>query len=103
MNLLKALLSTSVPESDIHGQPSVEVGGFSRIEPLWTNCSQSEAKVTEPIQPEGLGRVKFQGTLWRAWCDRSLTLEAGTTVRVVGRQRCSILIVEPIPVEACTW
>lgn len=100
MNLLKALFSTPITEPSFYEQPGTEGEEFAGIEPLWTNCDQNQAKVTEPIQPDALGRVKFQGTWWRALCDRPLTLEAGTIVRVVGRQRCSILIVEPIPVGA---
>ncbi|MEM9003845.1 MAG: NfeD family protein [Cyanobacteria bacterium P01_F01_bin.86] len=96
MNLLKALFSTPITEADLCEQSDVEMHTFPDVEPLWQDFDKNQAVVTETISPNMLGRVKFQGTWWRAGSDLAFTLEAGTTVQVIGRHRCSILIVEPI-------
>lgn len=67
-----------------------------RKHPLKLNVSYivSEAIVVEPIQPQQLGRVQFDGSLWPARCEREITLAAGQSVCVVGR--CGLtLLVEP--------
>ncbi|NER79722.1 MAG: hypothetical protein F6K42_09085 [Leptolyngbya sp. SIO1D8] len=98
MDLLNTFLSVpnteSNSESDFFDGSLTEVAEMADVEPLWKNIEETEAIVIEAISPETLGRVKFQGTRWRAWSDRPLTV--GTEVRVIGRQRSNILIVEPV-------
>ena len=102
MNLLKTLFSTPVNDTDLYEESVMAMRDFpADIEPLWKDFERNQAQVTETITPNTLGRVKFQGTWWRALSDRPLTLEVGTIVRVIGRQRCNILIVEPLHAEVC--
>ncbi|MEO1295750.1 MAG: NfeD family protein [Cyanobacteria bacterium J06636_16] len=102
MNLLKALFNTPIDDAELSEDAVLKMRDFpADIEPLWKEFERNQAQVTETIEPNALGRVKFQGTWWRAWSDRPVTLEAGTTVHVIGRQRCSILIVEPVHAEVC--
>lgn len=94
MNLLKTLFSTA--EVDILSSSLKEATLISEEDQLGEDAEADRAVVTRRISPDSLGRVKFQGTWWRAGSDRALILETGTLVRVVGRQRSNILIVEPI-------
>lgn len=96
MNLLNAFVSSPITEP-VFSEPSAPaLSRIPGIDPLWTDTDKNRAVVIEVISPDKLGRVKFQGTRWRAWSDRPFQLEAGTAVRVIGRKRCNILIVEPI-------
>jgi len=95
MKLLKSLLSTPNSESRSREVTPMDLPNLVNIEPLWTSFAETKATVTRLIAPDTLGRVKFQGTSWRAWSDRPFTLEPGTVVRVIGRQRSNILVVEP--------
>jgi hypothetical protein len=98
MNVLKALFNTSLSEAPLWSAPSTDLPGWPAVEPLWQPVSEASAIVTETIAPQTLGRVKFQGTRWRAYSDRPWPLEAGTAVRVIGRHRSNILIVQPLSV-----
>lgn len=52
------------------------------------------AIVDEPIQPQQVGRVQFDGSLWPARCEQEVTLAAGQSVCVV--RRCGLtLLLEP--------
>ncbi|MBF2035040.1 MAG: NfeD family protein [Leptolyngbyaceae cyanobacterium T60_A2020_046] len=93
MNLLKALFQGDVADAQF----------FENTLPLLSSLVDFDeahvdrlllAVVTEPIAPGQLGRVKFQGTRWRARCDRQ-PIAVGTTVRIIGRERSTILVVEP--------
>ncbi len=96
MNLLKTLFTVSLTEPDDSTASSLTLPGTLAIEPLWTTLRENRAVVTDTIAADHLGKVKFQGTWWRAMSDRGLTLEPETAVRVIGRQRTNILIVEPL-------
>ncbi|MDB9528455.1 NfeD family protein [Oscillatoria sp. CS-180] len=99
MNVFKALLDT--PNADLVGfEPSVDDKfQISEVQPLWTDIAEIEAVVTQAIAPDGMGRVKFHGTRWRALTERSYTLPAGTSVHVIGRHGSNILVVEPMQFE----
>jgi membrane protein implicated in regulation of membrane protease activity len=94
MNLLKTLLTLR----------EQEVTFFEAMLPLvWGAGSRDQqtehallAQVTDPIRPGRLGHVKFQGTQWRARCDRLVTLPLGATVRICDRCHSTILVVEPM-------
>jgi membrane protein implicated in regulation of membrane protease activity len=58
--------------------------------------ADTQAIVSQTIAPRTLGRVQFRGTRWRALSYLPVPILAGTVVNVIGRQRTSILIVEPI-------
>jgi membrane protein implicated in regulation of membrane protease activity len=51
------------------------------------------AKVVEVIHPSREGLVKFQGVLWRAQCFYDISLEPGTLVKVVDRQRLTLIVI----------
>ncbi|NJR37990.1 MAG: hypothetical protein HC781_02980 [Leptolyngbyaceae cyanobacterium CSU_1_4] len=53
-----------------------------------------QAVVFELIPANSMGYIKFQGSLWRAWCPQQVSLEPGTRVRVLDRKSLT-LIVEP--------
>ena len=55
-----------------------------------------KATVFNSIPANGIGYVKFQGSIWRAYCKYQITLEAGTSVRVIDRENLT-LTVEPLP------
>jgi len=55
-----------------------------------------KATVFDSIPANGIGYVKFQGSIWRAYCKYQITLEAGTSVRVIDRENLT-LTVEPLP------
>lgn len=59
------------------------------------NPREVQATVLEPIPANTTGYIKFQGSLWRAWCPQQVSLEPGMRVRVLDRQNLT-LIVEPI-------
>lgn len=101
MNVLKVLFygsehnsplyeDTRLALEDIFDLDSNHLG--NRFEPL--------AIVVDPILPGQFGHVKFQGSRWRAYSDRPIATD--TTVRVIGRQRSNILLVEPVP-EPSSW
>jgi membrane-bound ClpP family serine protease len=96
MNVLKALFNSSLTESDVVSESFSDVMEFSDIKPLWANITEIQAVVTQTIAPQVLGRVKFRGTRWRALSDRAYPIAEGTVVRVIGRQRSNILVVEPV-------
>ncbi len=54
----------------------------------------SVAQVIETITPDEPGRVRFQGTTWKA-VSRSTRIEAGQTVKITGRDNL-ILYVQPL-------
>lgn len=94
MSLLRTLFATTsadfLQQAADHAQPNHNPGQD------YQEIATGKAVVTRTIAPDELGRVKFQGTWWRAGSDRSIVLQVGTTVRVIGRQRSNILIVEPL-------
>lgn len=51
-----------------------------------------EAIVTETIQPDRAGRVRYRGSWWSARCDRNVTLLPNTIVYVVGRYHLTLLV-----------
>jgi membrane protein implicated in regulation of membrane protease activity len=53
-----------------------------------------QAVVFELIPANCTGYIKFQGTLWRARCSQSISLEPGMLVRVLDRKNLT-LVVEP--------
>ncbi|MEL6401511.1 MAG: NfeD family protein [Cyanobacteria bacterium J06626_4] len=100
MSLLNTFFSPEVGEAnflettypltdDLFGDDSI----------AWHSDDEALAVVKTDIEPGQLGRVKFQGVRWRAYCDRALTIPLGTEVRVLGR-RANILVVEPMSVSA---
>lgn len=94
MNLLKALLETTTIESATRTSDKTP-STTPKMKPLWTSFAENKAIVTEAIAPNTIGHIKFRGTRWRACSDRPLPLKQGMAVRVIGRQRCNILVVEP--------
>ena len=61
-----------------------------------------QATVLDFISPNGMGYVKFQGSLWRAYCKQQISLEPDTLVRVTDRQKLT-LVVEPISRDAAQF
>ena len=55
-----------------------------------------EAIVTEAIEPQKAGRVKFQGSWWPARCIQEICLNPGDVVYVVDRKNIT-LYVELVP------
>jgi membrane protein implicated in regulation of membrane protease activity len=51
-----------------------------------------EAIVTETIQPDHPGRVRYRGSWWSARCDRDITLLPNTVVYVIGRYHLTLLV-----------
>jgi membrane protein implicated in regulation of membrane protease activity len=51
------------------------------------------AKVFEVIRPNEGGLVKFQGALWRAHCPYEISLEPGTLVKVIDRQKLTLVVI----------
>ena len=96
MNVLKAVFDSPLTQSKFLPDSFTDMTEFSEIKPLWANVTEIQATVTQTIAPKVLGRVKFRGTRWRALSDRGYPLTEGTVVRVIGRQRSNILIVEPV-------
>ncbi|MBE7381326.1 MAG: NfeD family protein [Leptolyngbya sp. SIO1E4] len=94
MNVLNTVFNNQTATSDLFERSLGNMPGLPNVQPLWKNIEKTQATVTETIAPNTLGRVKFQGTRWRAWSNSPLT--TGTAVRVIGRQRSNILIVEPV-------
>lgn len=98
MNVLKTLFTTT--NADFLQRPAGKAPLMVEVRRGCRDTEADQAMVTRTISPDELGRVKFQGTWWRAGSDRSLVLQAGTSVRVIGRQRSNILIVEPLEAVA---
>ena len=67
-----------------------------------TDPLEFQATVLDVISPNGMGYVKFQGSLWRASCKHQVSLEPGTWVRVTALQKLT-LIVEPISRHAAQF
>jgi len=67
-----------------------------------TDPSELQATVLDLISPNGVGYVKFQGSVWRAYCKHQISLEPGTLVRVTDRQKLT-LTVEPISRHAAQF
>jgi membrane protein implicated in regulation of membrane protease activity len=51
------------------------------------------AKVVEVIHPNKGGLVMFQGVLWRAQCLYEISLEPGTLVKVIDRQKLTLIVI----------
>ena len=96
MTVWNALLNNTMTESPVPAEALTDGWPWPDMQPLWANVTEIQAVVTETIAPQLLGRVKFQGTRWRALSDRPYPLTAGTVVQVIGRQRSNILVVEPV-------
>lgn len=100
MDLLKTLFSSDLEETDFFETTYPLTNNFfNGDQEAWYAQSDATAIVKTEIQPGQLGRVKFQGVRWRACCDRPITLQTETRVKVLGR-RANILVVEPIEVCA---
>ncbi|NJL45426.1 MAG: hypothetical protein HC922_06205 [Leptolyngbyaceae cyanobacterium SM2_3_12] len=58
------------------------------------------ATVTDTIYPHQPGRVKYQGTWWRAVCNDGITVLPTTPVAVTGRVGLTLIVqtVGPAPV-----
>jgi hypothetical protein len=72
--------------------------------PLITNDLdwESEAIVTQTIEPGRKGQVKFQGSWWTARCELGMRLLPGKIVYVIARHNSTTLYVlpqAPIPQE----
>lgn len=59
---------------------------------------QEKAIVSETIQLEQPGRVRYRASWWSAICLQDVVLRPGTPVRVIGRSNLT-LIVEPISLK----
>ena len=100
MNLLNTLFSPEVGEANFFESTYPLTNDFLGYDSIaWHSEDDAMAVVKTDIEPGQLGRVKFQGVRWRAYCDRALTIPLGAQVRVLGR-RANILVVEPIEVGA---
>jgi membrane protein implicated in regulation of membrane protease activity len=51
------------------------------------------AKVVEVIHPNKVGLVMFQGVFWRAQCLYDISLEPGALVKVVDRQKLTLIVI----------
>lgn len=84
--------TTALPSEPLMG----DLAPWSDISVPTTTIADIQAIVLQTIAPQALGRVQFRGTRWRALSHLLAPIEEGTVVKVIGRQRTSILIVEPI-------
>lgn len=95
MNLLKTLFSRDVEDNNIFDKTYTTQDFFHSFQDSWQESKEAVAIVRRAIDPGQLGRVRFQGVWWRACCDRTQSIPAGTLVRVLGR-RANILVVETV-------
>ncbi len=96
MNLLKALFGEDTSEVPYFENTLPLMGAlFNEDDADFTNPSAVFAIAAEAILPGKLGHVKFQGSRWRAYCQSATQIPAAATVRVIGRYRSTILLVEP--------
>lgn len=54
--------------------------------------NRSFAQVREPVSRRHLGRVLFEGNLWRAHCLSSCVFDSGETVQVLYRQGNTLIV-----------
>jgi membrane protein implicated in regulation of membrane protease activity len=55
---------------------------------------ESLAVVEQPIIPQSLGRVEYQGSSWPAICLQNITLNPGEIVKVIGRYNITLLVIQ---------
>lgn len=62
--------------------------------PLGPNAlsNHTKATVTDTIYPHQPGRVKYQGSWWRAACDDGTTVLPAATVAVTGRVGLTLIV-----------
>jgi hypothetical protein len=98
MNLLNALFpARKAPRDSYCLDPSLSLGGRHGLhQPTGLLDPTLTAQVEDPILPGQLGHVTFQGCRWRACHVQAKPLCPGQKVRVVGRYRSNILVVEPL-------
>lgn len=95
MNLLKALFSLEVEETNFFEKNPLTTNFFASNPDTWQHPITAIALVKDEIRPEKLGHVQFHGVRWRACSDRGQVIPEGAKVRVLGR-RTNILVVEPV-------
>lgn len=97
MNLLNALFPTrEAPHDSYFSDHSRSLGErHGSHQPAGLLDPTLTAQVDDPIVPGQLGHVTFQGCRWRACHVQANPLYPGQKVRVVGRYRSNILVVEP--------
>ncbi|NET32323.1 MAG: NfeD family protein [Cyanothece sp. SIO1E1] len=98
--LITALVALVVPSIQIQliiwGVLSISIALVMRSlvpKPAPELRQSTEAEVSTMIPPGGVGRVSYEGCLWKARCQVSdVAIAAGQTVYVVGRQGTTLLV-----------
>lgn len=79
--------------SSLFNRKSSEHKSLPRVEAIPSPKSQLLAKVSETVTPHDVGRIKFQGTAWRARAFSDNVFESGAIVQVLYR-RGNVLIID---------